>query len=317
MRKAAWIAAMLLVGVGSSCCRDVAAPPVARVGVVWSQQSGMADRVWQGFADQMKKKAPGVAIDVHGSLKDEAAAASVYEEFQSTKDAVVFLRSAGAQYMAKHPPRVPCFFGAADSPVALGVLQNMNVPEGNITGVTYYVPVEQRFSVLIKLLPNVKSAGLLVMKGHPSSGLDQDETKAACQKRNIQYHEALCADPAELKAAVEAMRDKVDMFILGTQNLLIDNSGVVASNSGGKPVISYTEEPILAGNAVCGLVPSDEKLGRMLADSVMEVLLKGKKVAEVPVKTDPEPKLVICVTRLKQHGMTVPEDLMKNAILVK
>jgi len=35
------------------------------------------------------------------------------------------------------------------------------------------------------------------------------------------------------------------------------------------------------------------------------------------VKTDPEPKLVIYVARLKQHGMTVPEDLMKNAVLVK
>ena len=107
--------------------------------------------------------------------------------------------------------------------------------------------------------------------------------------------------------------DKVDIIIIGDQALIIHNASVVAEAAGKTPVVSYPEEPIKAKHALCGFVPSDEKLGRILADSLISVILEGKKVSEVPVKTDPEPRLVVNMQVMRKLGVTIPDDLMKNA----
>jgi len=315
---------LMLVGIAAlaglcSCAMDKAPSTQAagKVGVLWFQQSKVADNVYAGFAERMKQRAPNIEIEVKAALKDQAAAAKVYQEFQASKDAVVFLRSAGGQYMAAHPPKVPGFIGATDNPAMLGVVKNMAAPEGNITGVTYYVPAEQQFDAFRKMFHNFKSVGLLLKKGHPSVPIDQAGTKAACKKYGVEYHEALCSDTKQLKAAVEGLRDKVDLFILGNQNLLTDNSAVVAQNAGDVPIMSYAEEPILERHAVGGLVANDKKLGRMLADSVLDVIAFGKKVSEVPVKTDPKPQMAICMPLAVKHSAGLPPLMLKDARIIR
>ena len=61
-----------------------------------------------------------------------------------------------------------------------------------------------------------------------------------------------------------------------------------------------------------GLVPDDEKLGAMLAESVCEVL-GGRSVAEVPVKTDPEPRFLIDRRRMVALGIELSPELQAMA----
>jgi len=83
------------------------------------------------------------------------------------------------------------------------------------------------------------------------------------------------------------------------------------------PVVSYSEKPITKGGSICGLAPDDAKLGAMLAQSLIDVLKNGKKVSEVPVKTDPEPKFLVNEKILKKFGLTIPDELKATATFVK
>ena len=154
---------------------------------MWIGKSGMARRVYTGFMERLKARDPDIVCEIHSELPDEASAARVYNDFQDSKDAIVFLRSTGAKYMGQNPPKVPGFFGGCSHPEILGAVTDMATPDKNITGVTYFLPARMQLEVFKTIFPNLKSVGLLVEEGHPSSLIDQEETQKACHEMGIEY----------------------------------------------------------------------------------------------------------------------------------
>lgn len=284
-----------------------------KIGILWYEKSGMAKRVLSGFMEVFKQKAPDVDLEMKINLKDKEAAKPVYEEFQNSKNAILFLRSSGATFMKEFPTKIPGFIGAANDPVILGVISDNSKPDNNITGVTYYIKADKKLEIFKKVFPEMKSVGLIVEGKHPSAAVDEAETKAACEAMGIGFEVAKIADKGEVLKSAKELAGKVSLIILGNQTLVSDNSKDVASVIGSVPMVSYMEKPVEAGDAVCALAADDEKLGRMLAESVYEVVVNGKKVEEVPVKFDPEPKFLLSEKAMKKWNVTVPAELLNTA----
>lgn len=289
------------------------------VGLLWFGKSGMATRVMTGFNKELKAKAPDIKVEFKINQKDEAAAIPIYQKFSETKDAIVFLRSSGAKAAAKTPSKVPVFIGAANNPQALGVVKEMAAPEGYITGVTYYLPAMKQLEIFKKIFPDMKSLGIIVQGSHPSAPIDTAETKAACEELGIAYQEVACETKTDALKAAKKLSGNVDLIVIGNQAVIMDSAKqILAVALGSKtPVVSYSEKPIKSAGSICGLAPDDAKLGALLAQSLIDVLKNGKKVSEVPVKTDPEPKFLVNEKVLKKFGITIPEELKATATFVK
>ena len=288
-----------------------------KIGVLWTKKSGMAERVLAGAKSRLEKIAPGVEIEVVRDLPNDDEAKVVFDKWQSEKDGIVFLRSDGGKFLAKNPSKVPAFIGACNNPEKLGLMKDMKKPGGNVTGVTYYLPAEFKMKLFKKVLPDMKSAALLVEDGHPSSPIEQAEVKAFCEKNGITYKDAVCKDKDDLKAKVNSLKGSVDVFILGNQKLLIDNSNVVIETSSDKPIVSLTEKPVEKKLALIGMAADDTKLGEKLADSIVAVIVDGKPVSNVPVLLDEQPQVLVCVELLKKWKVKLPMDIVKIAKLIK
>jgi putative ABC transport system substrate-binding protein len=208
--------------------------------------------------------------------------------------------------------------GATNNPLYLGAVNSLSAPQRNVTGVTYFIPYENRFRVIKSLFPDIKSLALLVQNGHPSAPIDQQGTKAQCRLLNIAYHEVVVSTPEELIQKAGDLADKVDLFVIGNQALIIDNtvSLLAVSNKSKTPIFSYADKAVKSG-AVAGLSADDWKLGTMLADSVIAVVVNGKPVSSVPVKMDPEPKLLINKAMMGSLGLSFPPDVLTKAEVIQ
>ncbi len=286
------------------------------IGLMWVGKSGTAERTAKGFLTRMQEIAPEVEVDVRMKLKNMEEGTRVFHSFEKEKDGIVFLRSTGARFLGKNPSSVPCFFGGCNNPIVLGAVKDMEAPEGNVTGVTYYTPHARIFDAIQLLFPQVKSIGLLVEKGHPSAAINRKETRSVCEKRGILYQEVVCATKQELVLAVKKMRGKVDLMIIGSQALISENARMIVTVAEDTPVFSYAGKAIELA-ALAGLVPNDVKLGRMLADSVFDVVVNGKKIKGVPVKTDPNPSLVVNKKTMEKLKLEFPQEIMKIATIIK
>jgi putative tryptophan/tyrosine transport system substrate-binding protein len=163
----------------------------SEIAVMWVGKSGMTNRVLMGFMQRARTTAPDMTITLKRELKNMKDAETLFSQFESTMNGIVFLRSTGAKFLAKANPKVPCFIGGCNNPVYLGTVKNLNAPEGNITGVTYFIPYQEIFKLMLALFPNVKSVWILLEKGHPGAVIDQEGTREQCERFKLSYNEVV------------------------------------------------------------------------------------------------------------------------------
>jgi len=304
-----WCISILLV-----CSATVVS--AAEIGVAWAGKSGMSNRVAAGFEQGMKELAPDIKIEYQKELGTIDELAQVAKKWEKEKNGMILIRSNAAKWLAQNPPAIPTFIGGCNNPTELGAIKNLQAPEGNITGVTYFLPVESQFEIFKAIIPDMESVLLLLGKNNPSAIVDQAGTKAVCKKLGMAYHEKLCDTPEDAIAGVNEFKGKVSVIIIGNQALHIDNAENIVKAAGTTPVLSYSSKPVSAG-ALGGFVADDEKLGYMLAESVVDVLKNGKAIKEVPVKVDPDPKFYINARTAESLKIEIPFTILETATVIQ
>ena len=295
---------------------SVTASFAAEVGVVWKGKSGMAERVLAGVQERLDEDSAGIKLEIHKAVESDEEFEAIINSYQDSKKGMIVLRSNGAKYLGKNPPSIPAFIGATNHPQALGAVENMDAPEGNITGVTYYLPLEGPLQSFMTMAPGVESFLLITQPGHPSSEIDWKGTKEGCEAIGIKCEQAGAADHEQLAAIMDREAGNYDAFILGNQSAIFSGASIVVEAADGKPVFSYSETGVNDG-ALGGIAPSDHKLGRMLAESVVAVLVEDKPVSAVPVKTDPEPSVLVNMNTAGALGIEVPFQVLNSAKIIE
>lgn len=286
------------------------------IGVAWAGKSGMSKRVVKGFDKGMAELAPDIKIEYQKELASIEDLSKVAAKWQNEKKAMVLLRSSAAKWLAKNPPSIPTFIGGCNHPTELGAVKNLDKPEGQITGVTYFLPIETQFEIFKAILPSMQSILLLLEEGHPSAAIDQEATKAITKKLGIAYNEKFCKTTADMTAAVGKFKGKVSAIVIGNQALLFDNTETIVKAADKTPVLSYSAKSVKSG-ALGGFAADDEKLGYMLAQSVADVLKKGKAVKDVPVKVDPDPKFFLNAKSAQKLEIEVPFNILESATVIE
>ncbi len=137
----------------------IADPSTKYIAIIWEGTSEMTNRTTMGFLAKVRTLAPELEVKQYRQLKDMRLAEQIFRGSEKTRDGVVFLRSSGARFLATIDPEVPCFVGDCDNPAELGVIKNLNAPEGKITGVTRFIPYEKRFEIITSLFPSRQECG--------------------------------------------------------------------------------------------------------------------------------------------------------------
>lgn len=283
-----------------------------KLGVTWMQKSSMQDTIFNSMKKELSAIAPEIEIEQQIALPDEQSFQETVKRFDMEKDAMVILRSPCVSYLKEYKTSIPTFIGGCNNPVLLGVMTNLEKPEGNITGITYHLQPITHMEVFTTILPEMKSIMILTQANHSSSDIEIDNTIQAGKKWNLKVSSAKCPDAATLLEVVENNKDKVDAFIIGTQAIPIDNTSAVVKHAGKVPVFAYSEKPISAG-ALCGFSANDAKLGIMLAHSIKQVLIDKKPISLVPVKQDPQPKLFLNLKTAQQLNIEIPLEILEIA----
>ncbi len=282
------------------------------VGVAWESPSGMADRVLLGMQQTLPTE---ITLDIRKNLEGPEALREVIAEFESTKKAMVILRSSGAIVLAPRSLTIPTFIGAANNPMELGVAESLTKPKKNLSGVTYYLPARMKLETFQQIYPDLANVLLLVEEGHPSSPIDMRETEEAAPDLGLSVEVVSCKTIEEAQKAIEESPENISV-ILGSQALFIDGASALVQAAGKRPIFSYSEKPVEKG-AFCGVVAEDVKLGTILGNMVSKVLLQGVDVNSLGIETDPDPKLLLNVSRIEALGLNIPYDLLETATLIE
>lgn len=294
-------------------CGDLYGAGKKRVGVAWFGKSQMASRFYDGFNQKILEYKDRIEVDYRRELASEKELIAVLKEFMKTKDAIVVLRSKGAQVLASLKPSIPAFVGACSHPNLLKVTNDIKSPKGNITGVTYFLDYAKPFDYFTRVFPDIKKYVLLVKKGHPSSKVDVEMTIKQCNKRRLKCdYEYLENRLSLVKAMPGYIKSEKTAFIIGNQAHLILSAETILRLADGHPVVAFSEGAVKHG-ALLGFSPRSVWLGFMLAESVIDVVVENKKISETPVKFELNPTLSVNISTANKLGIKIPEDILRSA----
>lgn len=286
------------------------------VGVTWFAKSSMAERILQGMQERNEELGNPITLKIDHTKKDnEEARARTQQFLNEGVNGVAVLRSAGGTLMKEMGLPVPGFIGAHNHPERVGSIENMDAPEGNITGVTYFLPYKVQLDTFRNIANKMDRVGILTEEGHPAAPVTEAGVMAYCKENGMTCMHKSVSDIPSLVAAVEEMDSQVDAFVLGNQRDVYDQTPTIAEHTD-KPLFSFSKKGAELG-ALAAFAADDNKLGRYLTDSIVDVLINGKAVKDVPVKTDEDPVLYVNMTTAGKLGVEVPYEILSTATIIE
>jgi putative tryptophan/tyrosine transport system substrate-binding protein len=211
---------------------------------------------------------------------------------------------------------IPIIFVSGGDPIDLGLVESLNKPGGNLTGVTFFLGAleAKRLELLHELLPKAALIGALVNPTFPVSKTRLEDAQAAAQALGKKLVVVHASTEGELKAAfttltqqrIEALDIIADPFLVGHAEQIV---ALAARNA--LPTISPLREFTVAGGVVSYGTSITE--AHRLAGVYAGRILKGAKPVDLPVQQPTKFELVINLKTAKALGLEVPPTLLARA----
>jgi putative ABC transport system substrate-binding protein len=230
---------------------------------------------------------------------------------------IIAADGAGAALAAKAATsKIPIVFMVGADPVELGLVNSLNRPGGNMTGLSMFnVSLDQkRFELLRELVPTAATFALLVNPKGPPAELHTKELEAAARRGGQHFITLRASEDRDLGPAFATLvRQRTDALIVvpdpffdSRRDQLID----MAAHHSVPTIYGWREFPVAGGLMSYGIKFTD--VSRQVGVYVGRIL-KGVKPADLPVQQPTRFELVINLKTAKRLGLDVPPTLFVRA----
>jgi ABC-type uncharacterized transport system substrate-binding protein len=212
---------------------------------------------------------------------------------------------------------IPIVFTTSGDPVKLGLVDSLSRPSGNLTGATQ-LNVEvgpKRLELLHELVPTATIIGLLVNPTNPITQTLTRDTQVVARTLGLQLHvlqvstqrdfDTAFATLAQLRAGGLVIASADAFFTSRSEQL-----GVLALRHGVPTIYQYRSFAAAGGLMSYGGSITDSY---RTAGVYIGRILKGEKVANLPVQQSTKVELIINLKSAKALGLTIPPSLLGRA----
>ncbi len=163
-----WIIAPLLLFVGCTLIYIIMLPPNSHlketytVGIIQNADHPALIQTRKGIIDVLTRK--GYIHHTNTLIKEESAegdlskAAQIIQNFVKNKvDIIIAIGTPVAEIAMRYTSKtdIPVVFASVTDPVTAGLVETLETPGDQITGVTNYVSISRQFSFFKRLMPTL------------------------------------------------------------------------------------------------------------------------------------------------------------------
>lgn len=289
-----------------------------RIGIIQIADHIALERARKGFEDEIKNTNPDVEIISKNANGDLTVVPSIIKSFQDKKvDLIYAIATPAAQGAKNGEKEIPIIFNAVTDPESADLLENLEEPEGNITGVSDYFSIEAQLEEMISIFPDIKNVGVMFSTNEANSKFQIEELKKAAAGFGLNVVEVGVNNINDVSTAIKTIEPKIDIFMAITDNTVSSASTIIAESLKAAKIPSFASEegPVENGILISAGVDYVD-LGKKAAGMASEIL-GGKKVSEVPVVFSTDTRKVVNKKTADALGLSEDDNLMKDAKVVE
>lgn len=296
---------------------DYAHNKVYKIGISKLLAHPALDAIEEGIKDYLDSTDYAFEYDVQNANGEVTAASQIAQVFKDEgTDLNIGIATPTAQALANVCVDTPLIYSSVTNPTAAGLVgKGME----NIAGVSDMVPVAAHLSLIMQIVPELESLGMVYTSGEANGIVLMEAMKAAAEDEGVDLITASVANSSEVRMAAESIIDRVDAVYVATDNTVI--SAITALSDvcmahriplfSADTTSSYGTDVLLAGGF-------DYYASGLLTGEIVERYLEGENLEDIGVVYLDQESLEIYLNMdvASALGLTIPESIADSAAIV-
>ena len=257
-----------------------------KIGVLQLTEHPALDASNKGFVDALDEAGITYNIDQQNAQNDQSACQTIAHKLVNDgNDIILAIATPAAQAVAGATDEIPIVGTAITDFASAGLVQSNDKPGKNVTGSSDLTPVADQFDLLVKLLPQAKTVGVLYCTAESNSDVQVKLADQAAANHGLKLVRYSVSSSNEIQQVVESMVGKVDVVYTPTDNTIAAGMTTVTmiTNDNKLPTICGEEGMVDNGGlATYGI--NYEELGKLAGQMAVKILKGESKPADMAIE---------------------------------
>ncbi len=286
-----------------------------KIGVIQLVEHSALDANYKGFVDGLAEAGyidgKTIKIDYQNAQGEQANCVTIAEKLINDKDDLIFaIATPAAQAVANLTKDIPILISSVTDPESAKLVQKNEAPGTNVSGTSDLTPCATQISLLKKLVPDVKTVGMLYCSSEQNSHFQIKLAEKACEELGLKYIEGTVSNSNEIQQVTQSLCGKVDAIYSPTDNMIAAGMTLVAQIANENKIPTICGEPGMVdagGFATYGI--NYYELGKQTAKMAVKILKGEATPATMPIEYLQTCDLKINEKTAEILGITIPQDL--------
>lgn len=277
-----------------------------KIGATQIVEHPSLDQAYKGFQEALKDAGLDVEFDLQSAQGEQNNVKPIADNFVADNVDLIFANSTPSALGAlQATDQIPIVFTSVSDPVGAGIVEAMDQPGDNITGVVDLHPEAIKETVqFIDKYFNGANVGLIYNAGEQNSVSQIDAVKEAAEGTSLTLTERTVANTAEVQQAAMTVASEVDVLYIVTDNMVVsalDSVVGVAEDQKIPLIVGEPDSLEKGGFATFGI--DYFKIGYRTGEMAVEILKGEKDPSDIPVEYPEEIKLIINKEAAEKQGV--------------
>ena len=282
------------------------------IGICQQMEHAALDAATEGFQDACRELfgEENVEFDVQNAQGEKTMCSTIINNFVSSDlDLILANATLPLQTAAQATSDIPILgTSVTDYGSALGIDDWTGATGVNISGTSDLAPIEEQEDMLLELVPDAQTVGILYCSSESNSKYQAELFEAELEADGISYKEYTAADSNEIQSVTQNAVEDCDAIYIPTDNTMASNTQIINNIClpAKVPVIAG-EEGICSGCGVATLSISYYDLGYQTGEMAYKILAEGEDIASMEVETAAQVTKKYNPAICEELGITIPE----------
>ncbi|EPH61065.1 MULTISPECIES: ABC transporter substrate-binding protein [unclassified Enterococcus] len=269
------------------------------VGVLQLVEHGSLNAAYEGFKEGLAEagytEGENLTIEYQNAQNSQDNLKSMSERLvNANPDLLLGIATPAAVSLANETTDTPIVVTAVTDLVGAKLADSNEEPGRNITGTSDMVPIEQQINLLLSIVPDAKTIGIMYNAGEANSKIQADLAEEALKAAGVDVKVLTANTTNDVQQVTTSLAKDVDGIYVPTDNTFASAAAIVGE------VAKETKTPIVAGSveqvddgALATYGIDYKSLGIQTGKLAAKILDGDAEPATTPVETAENLELVV------------------------
>lgn len=293
------------------------------VGIIQLAEHLALDRAREGFieglADEGFEEGKNIKFTVNNAQGDQSNLATISQKFANEDlDLVCAIATPAAVAMASASSTIPIVGTAITDYKGAKLVDDDKKPGRNVTGTSDMNPIEKQVDLMVEVMPNLKTLGIIRSSAEENSQIQAEKVKKFCKEKGIEVVEMTVSTVNDIQQAAQDLVNKhVQAIYAPTDNVISSAmANLIGVTNDAKIPVFCGEEAQVEKGALITIGINYKDLGIQTGKMAAKILKGEAKPETMPIELAEKYQVTINENAAKALGIEIPEELKKDAQIV-